>query len=113
MQGLLANMAQELGEERLRLKAKDAQKDIDVYDAVTKRMSVLIKEQISPKDIAMMLHDLMKAEHASNVALANAQGVTDEQEMSDEAEPTNMGTATQASSSGDNGAASSQPVEPE
>lgn len=67
MQGLLTNMAQELGQERLRLKAKDAQKDIDVYDAVTKRMSVLIKEQINPKDIALMLHDLMVEEHKATL----------------------------------------------
>lgn len=111
MQGLLADMAQELGEERLRLKAKDAQKDIDVYEAVTKRMSVLIKEQINPKDIAMMLHDLMVEEHASTLrqveTASNAELDRDTQEGADGIPP----TATEASSSGDNGAASNQPVE--
>lgn len=108
MQGLLADMAQELGEERLRLKAKDAQKDIDVYEAITKRMSILIKEQISPKDIATMLHDLMKEEHRSSLVLQNATDVTADEELEDvEGIPP---TATQASGSGDNGAASNQPV---
>lgn len=108
MQGLLADMAQELGEERLRLKAKDAQKDIDVYDAITKRMSVLIKEQVNPKDIASMLHDLMLEEHRAKL--------TQVETASNEGLQTEVGnqqiapTATQSSSSGDNGAASSQPV---
>lgn len=101
MQGLLADMTQELGEERLRLKAKDAQKDVDVYDAITKRMGILIKEQVNPKDIAMMLHDLMKEEHRSTLTQAE--------------EPTLEGvpaTATQASSSGDNGAQAEQIAQP-
>ena len=67
MQAMLAQMSQQLGEERLRLKAKDQQKEIDVYEAVTKRMAVLIKEQVNPKDIAMMLHDLMKEEHRASL----------------------------------------------
>ena len=66
-QQLLATMAQQLGEERLRLKAKDQQKEIDVYKAITERISVLIKEQVNPKDIAMMLHDLMLEEHRSTL----------------------------------------------
>lgn len=82
-QKILADMTQELGEERLRLKAKDAQKDIDVYEAVTKRMSILIKEQVNPKDIAMMLHDLMKEEHRSSMALQNATQVTEAEESED------------------------------
>ncbi len=112
MQGLLADMAQELGEERLRLKAKDAQKDIDTFDAVTKRMSILLKEQVNPKDIAKYLHDMMLAEHVSNLALVQAAATEQQATQQDEltggtgATP----TATQASSSGDNGAASNQPV---
>lgn len=77
MQALLANMAQELGEERLRLKAKDQQKDIDVYEAITKRMGILIKEQMNPKDYAMALHDLMKEEHASKLQIVEQAGQAD------------------------------------
>ena len=114
MQGMLAQMAQELGEERLRLKAKDQQKDIDVYEAITKRISVLIKEQINPKDTAMMLHDLMKEEHKATltqVTQASAADLT--QDASDTQNPGGVTpTATQSSSSGNPGAASGQPSGP-
>lgn len=102
-QQIIADMTQELGEERLRLKAKEAQKDIDSYDAITKRMSVLLKEQLNPKDIASMLHDLMVEEHKAtlnkDVAEHAASLLPD----------TGAGpTATQSSSSGDNGARRNQ-----
>lgn len=116
MQGLLANMAQELGEERLRLKAKDQQKDIDVYDAITKRMGILIKEQVNPKDIALMLHDLMVEEHKASLNPVLSASAPDLKEAADGGtglpntpagiEP----SATQSSSSGDPGAASQQPI---
>lgn len=114
MQGLLADMAQELGEERLRLKAKDQQKDIDVYEAITKRMSVLIKEQINPKDISMMLHDLMMEEHKAKLTqVTDASRIGLEQDSEDGSITSAGGqtpTATNSSSAGDNGAASAQPV---
>lgn len=112
MQKLLADMAQELGEERLRLKAREAQKEIDIYKAVTDRMQVLIKEQVSPKDIAQMLHDLMKEEHAAtlrqverveNQALGAEEGGVPQQTPAGQPP-----TATQASDVGDNGAAENQ-----
>lgn len=105
MQGMLADMTQQLGEERLRLKAKDAQKDVDVYDAITKRMGILIKEQVNPKDIAMMLHDLMKEEHRASLTPVD-------NELDEELEGGLAPTATQASDSGDNGAASNQIAQP-
>lgn len=109
-QGMLAQMAQELGEERLRMKAKDQQKDIDVYEAITHRMSVLIKEQINPKDISVMLHDLMLEEHK-----AKLNQVTDANRASleQEAQANDTGvtpSATQSSSSGSPGAAAAQPA---
>jgi hypothetical protein len=118
-QQLLVDMAQELGEERLRLKAKDAQKEIDIYDAITKRMGILLKEQVSSKDIAMMLHDLMKEEHKatlSQVGTVENEGLDAEAGADGANEPTPNGvppSATQASSSGDNGAAGGQPLPPQ
>jgi hypothetical protein len=110
-QKMLATMAQELGEERLRLKAKDQQKDIDVYEAITKRISVLIKEQINPKDTAMMLHDLMKEEHKASLAPVEAASAGELAE--DENVPENPGgqtpTATEGSQSPSPGAAKNQP----
>lgn len=113
-QKLMVDMAQELGEERLRLKAKDAQKEVDIYDAITKRMALIMKEQLNPKDIAMMVHDFMKEEHkatlsqvesSENVALAADSG------QAPEPTPGNIPpSATQMSDSGDNGAALNQPL---
>lgn len=106
MQGLLAQMAQELGEERLRLKAKDQQKDIDVYEAITKRMSVLIKEQVNPKDIATMLHDLMMEEHKAKLTQVTQASAADLEQDASQGESEDVApVATQSSSSGSPGAA--------
>jgi hypothetical protein len=116
-QQILADMAQKLGEERLRLKAKDQQKDIDVYKAITDRMSVLIKEQISPKDIANMVHDMLMEEKRASLAPVDAASAPDLKEDAQEGNETteNPGgqkpTATNDSSSGNPGAASKQPVQ--
>ena len=115
MQGLLADMAQELGEERLRLKAKDQQKDIDVYKAISDRLDILLTHvAVTPKDNAQMLHDVMMEEHSANltqVTDANRISLEAEAQVNDEAtvggEPA---TATNDSSAGDNGAAAKQPI---
>lgn len=114
-QQLMVDMAQELGEERLRLKAKDAQKEIDTYDAITKRMGILLKEQISSKDIAMMIHDFMKEEHkATLIPLDQELQSQSSDQMAASASPAGIPpSATQSSSSGDNGAASNQPLPPQ
>lgn len=115
-QQIIAEMAQKLGEERLRLKAKDQQKDIDVYKAVTDRMSVLIKEQISPKDIAQMVHDLMMEEHKATlqqVIASSAPELADETENKSDFDQNPGGArpiATNTSESGQPGAAEKQPV---
>lgn len=110
-QQLMVDMAQELGEERLRVKAKDAQKEIDVYDAITKRMAILIKEQVSPKDIAMMVHDFMKEEHRASLAPVDNTMDSELETDQDIAEATPgeiPPSATQSGSSGDNGASFDQ-----
>ena len=111
-QGIIAQMAQELGEERLRLKAKDQQKDIDVYDAITKRMAILLKEQVNPKDIAMMVHDLMLEEHKANLGIVTATSQADlDQQNWEQQNPGGVApSATQSSSSGSPGAAGDQPA---
>lgn len=67
-QGLL----QELAEQSLALKRKDAQKDVDVYKAVTDRLDLMMKEMIGPKDVARMVHSLMLEEQRANSALNSA-----------------------------------------
>jgi hypothetical protein len=59
----ISKLLDELAVEKMKLKGKEQQKDIDVYEALTKRIDVLQKHMVNPKDIAMMMHDLMREEH--------------------------------------------------
>lgn len=53
---------------KIQLKGKDEMRDIDAYDAITKRMSALFKDhQVTPKDFARMMHDMMMQEHAASL----------------------------------------------
>jgi hypothetical protein len=93
MQKLMVDITQELSIERLKLKAKDQQKDIDVYKAITDRMSVLIKEQVNPKDIAMMLHDLMVEEHKASLQQVTAASAPDLEEDAGDTPPAQQPSA--------------------
>ena len=78
MQGSIAALIGQLAEEKSKVKAKDQQKEIDVYEAITKRIEVLLKNVIvTPKDNATMLHDLMVEEHASSLRQAEAASAPD------------------------------------
>lgn len=75
LSGILENTLRDLADEKSKLRSKDQQKDIDVYEAITKRIAALEKHIVTPKDNAQMLHDLMAEEHAStlrNIEAANA-----------------------------------------
>ncbi len=68
MQGLLTTLMQQLSEEKSKMKARDVQKEVDIYKAITDRMEVMLKNvTITPKDNAKMLHDLMKEEHKASL----------------------------------------------
>lgn len=76
MQGVVSKLLEELSHEKLKLKTREEQKDIDAYEAITKRLDVILdKVAVTPKDNAQMLHDVMMQEHSSNleqIATANA-----------------------------------------
>lgn len=63
MQKQIGVLLEELASEKMKLKGKDQQKDIDAYEALTKRIDVLQKNMVNPKDIAQMMHELMMEEH--------------------------------------------------
>jgi sensor domain CHASE-containing protein len=63
----MSSMSQKLIELQNKLSGKDAQKGIDVYEAITKRIDVLAKIGITPKDHAVFLQDLMRQEHAAGL----------------------------------------------
>lgn len=64
---LLENTVRQLADEKSKLRSKDAQKDIDVYDAITRRLTILEKYVVSPKDNAQMFHSLMEQEHKATL----------------------------------------------
>lgn len=67
---MLETAIEELASERMKLKGKEQQKNIDVYEAITKRMEAIFKNVVvTPKDSASMLHDIMTQEHQSNLNL--------------------------------------------
>ena len=57
-------------------------RDIDVFDAYTKRIAALEKHIVTPKDNARMLHDIMSDTHTANLQMitdANSQTINGEQ----------------------------------
>lgn len=71
MQEVNAKLMQKLSEDSIKMKDYAAQKDIDVYKAITERMKVesgIISDHVlTPKDSAMLQHDLAMQEHKGNL----------------------------------------------
>ena len=67
-------LTQKIAEEKLRTRTREEKRDIGAYDALTRRIDVVVKmllalgeRTISEKDTAMMWHDLVKQEHAATL----------------------------------------------
>jgi len=71
-QALSGSMAQKLVDLQSKLRAKDVQKDVDIYKAITDRIDVLIQTHPSQKDILQWQHDLAMQEHSANLDAATA-----------------------------------------
>lgn len=69
----LAKTIQELAGERLKVKGKDADKSVEMFNAITKRLAEIEKHVVSPKDNAKMLHDMMINEHESSLEMTKAE----------------------------------------
>lgn len=67
MQQLLTTTMQQLAEEKLKGKSKEADKSIGEYDAITRRIAALEKHMVSPRLETEMLHDLAMQEHSGNI----------------------------------------------
>lgn len=85
MTGLLNSMTNQLAEHKLKLTGKDQLRDVEIYDAYTKRLSALEKVVTSPKEYARMLHELALQEHSSNLNAASAS--VDQQLQEDTEQP--------------------------
>lgn len=64
---LNTDLTQKVAEEKLRTRTREEKRDIDAYSAITKRIDVLAKMMVNPKDAASMWHDLMLQEHAAHL----------------------------------------------
>lgn len=71
-QALAGSMAAKMVELQEKLKSRDVQRDVDIYEAITKRIDVLIKTQPSHKDILQWQHDLAMQEHKGDLDAATA-----------------------------------------
>ena len=79
---LLENYIRDLADAKSKIKSKDEMRDIDVFDAYTKRIAALEKHIVTPKDNARMLHDIMSDTHTANLQMitdANSQTINGEQ----------------------------------
>ena len=79
---LLENYIRDLADAKSKIKSKDEMRDIDVYDAYTKRLAALEKHIVTPKENARMLHDIMSDTHSANLQMitdANSQAINGEQ----------------------------------
>lgn len=86
MQDLMTTLMQQLAEEKLKLRGKDEKRDIEAFKAITDRLDVIAKHfEVTPKDKAEMLHDLMVEEHKSslNSVTNNSEIPSDQEEQND------------------------------
>jgi hypothetical protein len=67
MQQVMQNLAQQLAEEKMKNKNKSSDEKIGAYDAITKRLDVITKHILTPKDAGQMLHDVMMEEHRTGL----------------------------------------------
>lgn len=81
MQGLLEKTTQDLAMAKITLKGKDQQKEIDMYKAITDRLGVLEKHIVTPRLHAEFVHNLATQEHASDLAMAQAEATAAQQEQ--------------------------------
>lgn len=69
-QGLMASMSQKLMELQSKKTAVTSQKEIDVYEAITKRLDTIMKYSAIPaSELMAFQHDLALQEHAGNLQL--------------------------------------------
>jgi Phage P22-like portal protein len=67
LQNALKTLTEQLTEQKIKLVGKDQQKDIDVFEAITDRLKVMLPTILNPKDIAGMVHDLIVQEHGARL----------------------------------------------
>ncbi len=72
MQDLVRKQSEALSAEKSKTLVHQEQKDIDVYKAISERLKILLPLVTSPADQARMAHEIMMAEHSSDMAMLQA-----------------------------------------
>jgi hypothetical protein len=67
MQMTIQNLIQQLADKEGDLSIKREQKEIDAFKAMTDRLEMQVKTLLSPREIAQMVHEMAKAEHAAQI----------------------------------------------
>jgi hypothetical protein len=82
LQGMVKTLTDQLAHEKIKATGKDQLRDVEIYDAITKRLSVLEKHMVTPRLQAEMLKDFALQEHQSNLTAATQsvdEGIADEE----------------------------------
>jgi hypothetical protein len=87
MQELLRKQSEALTAARSQVLVHQEQKSIDVYKAVTDRLKILLPLITSPSDQAKMAHEIMMAEHGSDMAMLEATHSSILQLLAQQAQP--------------------------
>lgn len=87
MQELLRKQSEALTAARSQVLVHQEQKSIDVYKAVTDRLKILLPLITSPADQAKMAHEVMMAEHGSDMAMLQATHSSVLQLLAQQAQP--------------------------
>lgn len=75
LQAMINHLAQQLSDAHTKAESQESKDQIEAYNAVTKRLDVMMAQMVNPRDMAQMLHDLMRDEHQTQLgARAATQG---------------------------------------
>jgi hypothetical protein len=61
------DLTSKIADEKIRTRTREEKRDIDAYNALTKRVEALGKMMVNPKDAAQMWHDLMMQERQAHL----------------------------------------------
>lgn len=73
LQAIVEKQSKDLAEYKIKLVGKEQQKDINAYDAITKRLNVLFDaHEITPRMVAEMIHDLVLDQRSQRLHTVSA-----------------------------------------
>jgi hypothetical protein len=98
--GLNRDMSSLVATEKIRTRTREEKRDIEAYNALTKRIDTLAKMMVNPKDAATMWHDAMMQERQAHLDQVFASPNEGDDEGGGNASPGSQGGQPQAPSAG-------------